>query len=50
MVAFPLAGRVRIEGIAAMAGKTHLREECQDDGFKSGFEELGHGRMVAGLR
>jgi hypothetical protein len=50
VVAFALAGRVRIEGVAAMAGKAHLREEVEDDGFKTGFEELGHGRMVAGIR
>jgi len=40
VVAFALAGRVRIEGIPAMAGKAHLREKSEDDGFKTGFEDF----------
>ena len=43
MVAVSLAGRVRVKRIAAMAGKPHLREQREDHGFKTGFEDLGHG-------
>ena len=43
VIAVALAGRVRVERVAAVTGKPHLREQREDHGFKTGFEDLGHG-------